>query len=105
MFTYEPKKYVLASPYILGLPYVYGIKLGGILVASILICLVAGLKLLIIVLPIVAVMYFYFMGKYKKYGELEVEIRVFNSRCRGIYHSDTNVFENTCYMKDDEKNS
>lgn len=99
MYQYEVRRHVLQNPYILGIPFNYGIKLGVSLLVGVFVCLIAGLKLLIVVLPIIGGLYFYFMYKFKKYGELEVEIRTFNNRAKGIYIDDTMAIEKLCYKE------
>ncbi len=86
-------KGVLESAYMLGMPLCYSSK---VLIAAgfaLLVGIMSGVTVLIVLLSVVAGLFFYFKNKAKKYGENESEIVCFNRRQRKVWFDDSLVFE------------
>lgn len=100
MISYNTNRYVLTTTFLVGLPYSYAIKFIAMVAVSLIGgMLFGGIKIVLCGLAISLAFYFYQQNKYKKYGENETEVVVFNSRPKRIIMDDSRVFENLTAQK------
>lgn len=100
MISYNTNRYVLTTTFLVGLPYSYAIKFIGMVAISLIGgMLFGGLKIVLIGIGVSIFLYIYLQNKYKKYGENETEVVVYNNRPKRIIIDDSRVFENLTAQK------